>query len=50
MLRIYLNIAKMILVGNEATQRTLLKARFVILRCQKYVKKRVHRNDEKNLP
>ena len=40
MLRIYLNIAKMIVVGNGATQRTLLKARFVIFRCQKYVKKR----------
>ena len=39
MLRIYLNIAKMIVVGNGATQRTLLKARFVIFRCQKYVKK-----------
>ena len=29
----------MIVVGNGATQRTLLKGRFVILRCQKYVKK-----------
>ena len=50
MLGIYLNIAKMIVMGNGATQRTLLKARFVILRCQKYVKKRLHRNDKKNLP
>ena len=35
----YLNIAKMIVVGNGATQETFLKARFVIFRCQKYVKK-----------
>ena len=34
MLHIYLNIAKIIVVGNGATQRTLLKARFVILSCQ----------------
>ena len=35
----YLNIAKMIVVGNRATQETFLKARFVIFRCQKFVKK-----------
>ena len=29
----------MIVVGNGATQETFLKARFVIFRCQKYVKK-----------
>ena len=29
----------MIVVGNGEPQRTLLKARFVIFRCQKYVKK-----------
>ena len=27
-----------------------LKAQFVIFRCQKYVKKRAHGNDKKNLP
>ena len=27
-----------------------LKAPFVIFRCQKYVKKRVHRNEKMNLP
>ena len=35
----YLNIAKMIVVENGPTQETFLKARFVIFRCQKYVKK-----------
>ena len=39
----------MIVVWNRATQETFLKARFVIFRCQKYVK-RVHRNNKKNLP
>ena len=29
----------MIVVGNGATQETFLKSRFVIFRCQKYVKK-----------
>ena len=29
----------MIVVGSGATQETFLKARFVIFRCQKYVKK-----------
>ena len=29
----------MIVVWNRATQETFLKARFVIFRCQKYVKK-----------
>ena len=28
-----------LVVGNRATQETFLKARFVIFRCQKYVKK-----------
>ena len=40
----------MIVVWNEATWGTFLKAQFVIFRCQKYVKKRVHRNDKKNVP
>ena len=39
----------MIVVGNGATQETFLRARFVIIRCQKYVK-RGHRNGKKNLP
>ena len=50
-MRLYLNIAKsdssgkwsdqekMIVVGNGATQKTFLKSRSVIFRCQKYVKK-----------
>ena len=38
----------MIVVGNRVTQETFLKARSVIFRYQKYVK-RVHRNDKKNL-
>ena len=37
-------------VENRAAQDTFLKTRFVIFRCQKYVKKRVHRNDKNNLP
>ena len=40
----------MIVVYNEATWENFVKARFVIFRCQKYFKKRVHRNDKKNLP
>ena len=39
MLRIYLNIAKMVVLENGAAQRILLKARSVIFRCQKCVKK-----------
>ena len=37
-------------VENRAAQEIFLKARFVIFRCQKYVKKRVHRNDKNSLP
>ena len=37
-------------VENRTAQETFLKTRFVIFRCQKYVKKRVHRNDKNNLP
>ena len=36
--------------GKQSDPGNFLKARFVIFRCQKYVKKRVHRNDKKNLP
>ena len=39
-----------LVVGNGATQETFLKSRFVIFRCQKYVKKRLHKNDKKKLP
>ena len=39
-----------LVVGNGATQKTFLKSRFAIFRCQKYVKKRVHGNDKKTLP
>ena len=39
-----------LVVGNRETRDTFLKARFVLFRCQKYVKKRVHKNDKKNLP
>ena len=35
----YLNIAKMIIVWNRATQETFLKTRFNIFRSQKYIKK-----------
>ena len=35
---------------NRPTQKTFLKSRFVIFRCQKYIKKRVHRNRKKKLP
>ena len=38
-----------LVVENGATQETFLKSRFVIVRCQKYIK-RVHRNDKKNVP
>ena len=37
-----------LVLGNGVTQETLLKSRFVIFRCQKYVKKRVHGSDKKN--
>ena len=40
----------MIVVGNGATQETFLKARFVIFRCQKYVKKGYIEMTKKNLP
>ena len=46
----YLNIVKMIVVWNRATQETFLKTRLIIFRRQKYIKKRVHRNDQKKLP
>ena len=39
MLRIYLNIAKLIVVENRATQDRFLRPQCVIFRCQKYVKK-----------
>ena len=39
-----------LVLGNGVTQETLLKSRFVIFRCQKYVKKRVHKNHKKKLP
>ena len=35
----YLNIAKMIVVGNKATQDHFFKAQYVIFRYQKYVTK-----------
>ena len=39
----------MIVVVNGANQETFLKARFVIFRCQKYVKKGA-KKWQKNLP
>ena len=46
----YLNIAKNDSSGKQTDPGNFLKARFVIFRCQKYVKKGYIEMTKKNLP